>query len=92
MEGGNPGQYLDKLMYIRSNASQATSSYYELFLKHGRSEMLQQACEIALEQVQPYQFDVLKQLNLLPLPKSTLENLADSPAHVLIMDSEEDPT
>lgn len=51
---GNPGEYIDKIMYIRSHTMEATGSYYELFIKHGRSEMLQQGCEIALEQVQPY--------------------------------------
>lgn len=66
MEGGNPGEVLDKIMYIRSNSVHATSTYSDHFLKHGRSEMLTQACDIALEQVQPYQFDVLKRLNLMP--------------------------
>merc|ERR1719476_4644 len=45
----NPGEYIDRIMYIRSNAMQATSTYYDLFLKHGRSDILQQGCEIALE-------------------------------------------
>lgn len=37
---GNPGEYIDKIMYIRSHTMEATGSYYELFIKHGRSEML----------------------------------------------------
>lgn len=51
---GNPGHYIDLLMYIRSHTMEATQDYYDLFLKHERSEMLMQGCEIALEQVQPY--------------------------------------
>lgn len=66
MEGGNPGVQLDNINFIRANSVLATCTYGEHFEKHGRSEMLSQACDIALEQVQPYQFDVLKRLNLLP--------------------------
>ena len=37
---GNPGEWIDKIMYIRAYTQKATSSYSEMFEKHGRCEML----------------------------------------------------
>lgn len=48
---GNPGEWIDKINFTRGNSIDSTSSYSELFKKHGRCEMLHQACDIALGQV-----------------------------------------
>jgi hypothetical protein len=37
---GNPGEWLDRIMYIRGNSAQATSTYTDMFKKYGRCEML----------------------------------------------------
>ena len=67
---GNPGQWIDRIMEIRSNYHLATTTYSDLFTKFPRSQTLHEACESVFIPIQVNQFNVLKKLDLL-IPTAT---------------------
>ena len=57
----DPGRWLDKICQMRRQMSSASQSYPAFWEQHGRNEMVEQACAIAIHPIKMQEFDAIEE-------------------------------